>query len=125
MPDVHYLYKLLEIRDSVTNISHMNVPIFRDHVRYVASKPYTVWDMVYWEDKPVGSVYLTKANEIGRFINPDWQRQGLGKSVIKLVIEKYPRDRYLANINQDNKRSQKFFEGLGFKKIQHTYKLEV
>ena len=36
-----------------------------------------------------------------------------------------PRNRYLANVNQNNKNSIQFFKKNKFKQIQNTYELEI
>ncbi|GBL40910.1 hypothetical protein EMGBD3_02780 [Nitrosarchaeum sp.] len=66
--DFRFLYELLSERDSVANISHKKMPIYDEHVRFVTSKPYLRWYIVYYNGKKSGSVYLTKQNEIGIFV---------------------------------------------------------
>ncbi len=40
--DHKFLYELLENRDSRANISHKKMPTYRQHVKFVKSKPYLV-----------------------------------------------------------------------------------
>ena len=40
---------------------------------------------------------------------------------IEMLMEKHPRERFLANINPANERSIEFFRSLGFVHIQNTY----
>lgn len=122
--DCLFLYELLKERDSRANISHKKMPNFAQHVKFVLSKPYTKWYVIVECKKNVGSVYLTKDNEIGIFLKKDLQGKGIGMNVLKLLMEKNPRARYLANINPKNKKSIQFFKNNGFKLIQHTYELE-
>ena len=66
--DHTFLYELLKSRDPKTNISHKSMPSFKEHVKFVKSKPYNSWYIVIFEKSKLGSVYLSKQNEIGIFI---------------------------------------------------------
>ena len=122
--DCLFLYELLKERDSRANISHKKMPNFAQHVKFVLSKPYAKWYVIVECEKNAGSIYLTKDNEIGIFLKKDVQCKGIGFNALKLLMEKNPRDRYLANVNPKNKKSIQFFKNNGFKLIQHTYELE-
>lgn len=74
--------------------------------------------------KKIGSIYLTKMNEIGIFIKKDFQKSGIGQTTLDLLMKKNPRKRFLANVNPKNKKSISFFKRNGFKLIQYTYELE-
>ena len=121
--DFMFLYELLTERDSVANISHRKMPTYKDHVKFVLSKPYSKWYVIQYNNQKVGSIYLTKQNEIGIFIINEMIGKGIGGKVLKLLMEKNPKSRYLANINPKNKESIRFFKKFGFKIIQHTYEL--
>ena len=43
---------------------------------------------------------------------------------LEKFMKENPRRRYLANVNPNNIKSQKFFQNNNFKLIQHTYELE-
>ncbi len=120
-----FLYDLLKERDSRANISHKKMPSFEQHVKFVMSKPYSKWYMIEEFKNNVGSIYLTKNNEIGIFIKKDLHGKGIASKAIKLLIEKHPRSRYLANVNPKNKKSIQFFKNNGFNLIQHTFELEL
>ncbi|RZD45223.1 MAG: N-acetyltransferase, partial [Thaumarchaeota archaeon] len=75
-------------------------------------------------DIDVGSIYLTKNNEIGIFLIKKNQSKGIGVNALKLLMKKNLKVRYLANVNPKNKKSIEFFKKNGFKLIQHTYELE-
>lgn len=122
--DCSFLYNLLKERDPRANISHKKMPTFEQHVKFVLSKPYSKWYVIVKSGKSVGSVYLTKNNEIGIFIKKDLQDKGIGHTALNLLIKKNPRDRYLANVSPKNKKSIRFFKNNGFRLIQHTYALE-
>jgi len=119
--DYPFLYELLAERDPSANISHRKMPTYQKHVEFVMSKPYSKWYVIYCNKEKAGSIYLSKQNEIGIFVKKGKQGKGMGTQVLKLLIKKNPRWRYLANINPKNTRSIKFFKKHGFKLIQHTY----
>jgi len=121
--DHKFLYELLGERKPIENISHKKMPIYREHVKFVNSKPYSRWYVVHYRNQKVGTIYLTKRNEIGIHIKKGYQRHGLGKYAMNLLIKKNPNKRYLANINPKNKKSIKFFTKQGFKLIQYTYEM--
>ncbi|MCV0366645.1 GNAT family N-acetyltransferase [Nitrosopumilus sp.] len=122
--DCEFLYDLLKERDPRANISHKKMPSFTQHVKFVMSKPYSKWYIIEAFQNPVGSVYLTKDNEIGIFVKKDFHSKGIASAAINLLMEKHPRSRYLANINPKNKKSIQFFKNQKFNLIQHTYELE-
>jgi len=121
--DGQFLYELLLEREPSVNISHKKIPTFQQHLKFINSKPYSRWYIIKKNDQKIGSIYLTKQNEIGIFIKKEFQKEGLGMKSMKLLIMKNPRSSYLANINPKNLKSAKFFKKFGFKLIQHTYEL--
>ncbi len=119
--DFIFLYDLLSERESIVNISHKKMPTYNEHIKFVMSKPYSQWYVVYYNGKKSGSVYLSKQNEIGIFVKKIFQGKGIGAQILESVIEKNGSGRYLANISPRNKISIKFFKNNGFSSIQHTY----
>ena len=122
--DSNFLYELLKERDSRANISHKKMPSIKQHEKFIQSKPYSKWYIIQNSNKDVGSIYLSKNDEVGIFLIKKNQSEGIGFNALKLLMEKNPKIRYLANINPKNKKSIKFFKKNGFKLIQHTYELE-
>jgi len=122
--DSNFLYELLKQRDPKANISHKKMPSFKQHENFIRSKPYSKWYIIQNSKNDVGSIYLSKNNEIGIFLIKKNQNKGIGVNALKLLIEKNPKVRYLANVNPKNKKSIDFFKKNGFKLIQHTYELE-
>lgn len=122
--DCPFLYDLLKQRDPSVNISHKKMPTYAEHVKFVMSKPYSNWYIIQYDDQSIGSIYLSKQSEIGIFLLNDAQGKGIGQQVLKLMLKKHPRSRYLANINPMNKNSIEFFTKNGFKLIQYTYELD-
>jgi RimJ/RimL family protein N-acetyltransferase len=121
--DVQFLYNLLDERKPVTYISHKKMPTYEEHVNFVKSSPYSKWYIIEVDGERAGSIYLTKQNEIGIFLNEGLQEKGIGSNALNVLIGKNPDLRYLANINPENKKSIKFFKKLGFTLIQYTYEL--
>ena len=117
--DLKFLYQHLKERDPITRISHKKMPTFSEHEKFVMSNPYSKWYIIIKKNKKIGSVYLTKMNEIGLFLKKEFQNSGLGQRSLELVMELNPRTRYLANVSPKNERSTKFFKKNGFKLIQH------
>ena len=122
--DALFLYDLLKERESTVNISHKKMPTYAQHIKFIESKPYSKWYIIKFGNKKIGSVYLSKQNEIGIFIIKDMHSKKLGTSILKALIEKNHRKRYLANINPKNKKSIGFFKKNGFKLLQYTFELK-
>jgi len=115
------LYRLLEERTPEVNISHRKVPSWGDHLEFLGSRPYAAWYVIEADGEPVGAIYLSRMDEIGVFILRAHRCRGYGKRAILQLLERHPRDRYLANINPTNSGSIAFFHSLGFRHIQNTY----
>ncbi len=122
--DNEFLFDLLKNRNQNVNISHKKMPSFKEHIKFVNSKPYSKWYIIKQNNEKVGSIYLSKQNEIGLFLKNNVQGQNIGTKALKLLIMKNPKKRILANINPKNKKSIKFFEKNDFKLIQYTFELE-
>jgi len=123
--DYRFLYDLLKERNSKINISHKRMPTWEEHVKFVKSKPYSKWYIIYNKDEKIGSILLTSENEVGIFIKNDVQHKGIGSVALQLLIKKNPHLRYLANINPKNKESIEFFKKNNFKLIQYTYEKQT
>ena len=122
--DLRFLYNHLKDRDPIAYISHKSMPSYREHVEFVLSKPYSYWYIIKINQKKIGSIYLSKNNEIGIFLRKEFQEFGIGGFVLEMLLKKHPRKRFLANISPKNKNSMKFFKNHGFKLIKYTYELE-
>lgn len=100
------------------------MPSYGRHQDFIASNPYSAWYVIWNYSGPIGSIYLTKNDEVGIFLSKTWQHMGIGKEALGLLRQMNPRKHYLANIAPKNESSQAFFKGQGFKLIQNTYELE-
>ncbi len=99
------------------------MPTSKEHTNFVLSKPYSKWYIIYYGKNKVGSIYLSKENEVGIFIKKAFFMKEIGTNVLRLLMELNPKERFLANINPKNKKSIEFFKKNGFKLLQHTYEL--
>ena len=122
--DCIFLYELLKERNSKVNISHKKMPTYAQHVKFVMSKPYSKWYVIQQNKQNIGSIYLSKQNEVGIFLIKNMHRKKIGQMALKMMMEKHPRKRFLANINPKNKKSIEFFIKNGYKLIQYTYEFE-
>ena len=121
--DHRFLYDMLKNRNPIVNISHKNMPSYKKHVEFIESKPYSKWYIIFYKNNKAGSIYLSKNNEIGIFLKNGFENKGIGQNALNILKQKNPRDRYLANVNPKNKKSEEFFKKNNFKLIQHTFEL--
>ena len=121
--DCLFLYELLTARKPNVNISHKKLPTYVKHVKFVMSKPYSKWYIIYRATEKIGSVYITKQDEIGIHFKEKNITNKIRSKVLKMIIKKNPRDRYLININSSNTKMKKFLKNEGFELIQHTYEI--
>ena len=121
--DGEFLFELLKERDPRANISHKKMPSYDEHIKFIKSKPYTRWYIILKSKERVGSIYLSKNDEIGIFLSKEYQKKNIGNTGLVELIRKNPRKRYLANVNPKNKKSSTFFNKNNFKLIQHTYEM--
>jgi hypothetical protein len=121
--DSSFLYELLSERKSYENISHKKNPTYVKHVKFVMSKPYSKWYIIYHATEKIGSIYLTKQDEIGIHFQEQNITNKIRSKVLKMIIKKNPRNRYLININPSNTRMKNFLKNEGFELMQHTYEI--
>ena len=86
--DGQFLYKLLLERESVVNISHKKIPTFQQHLNFINSKPYSKWYIIKKNDQKIGSIYLSKQDEIGIFVKKEFQKEKLGIESMELLMIK-------------------------------------
>ena len=119
-----FLYELLKNKDPNANISHKKMPSYDEHVEFVMSKPYTNWYIIEYDKKNVGSIYLSKQDEIGISINTDYEYDQIVKSALKLLMKLNQRKRYLANVSPKDKNSQEFLLKNGFTGLEYVYEMK-
>jgi hypothetical protein len=121
--DCSFLYELLSERKSYVNISHKKTPTYAKHVKFVMSKPYSKWYVIYHTTEKIGSVYLTKQDEIGIHFKEQNMNNKIRSKILNMIIKKNPRNRYMININPRNTSLRNFLKNEGFELIQHTYEI--
>ena len=119
--DTLFLYDLLKNKDPNANISHKKMPSYDEHVEFVMSKPYTNWYIIECDKKNVGTIYLSKQDEIGISINNDYEYDQIVKTALKLLMKLNPRKRYLARVSPNDVRSQEFLLKNGFTGLENIY----
>ena len=122
--DALFLYDLLKNKDPNANISHKKMPSYDEHVEFVMSKPYTNWYVIEYDKKNVGSIYLSKQDEIGISINNDYEYDQIVKSALKLLMKLNQRKRYLANVGPKDVKSQEFLLKNGFTSLEYVYEIK-
>ena len=122
--DALFLYELLKNKDPNANISHKKMPSYDEHVEFVISKPYTNWYIIEYDKKNVGSIYLSKQDEIGISINNDYEYDQIVKPALKLLMKLNQRKRYLANTSPKDVRSQEFLLKNGFTGLEYVYEMK-
>ena len=123
--DIDFLYEILSERSSIENISHKEMPSYRKHVKFVLSKPYKKWYIIYYKKQKFGSIYLTNLNEIGIHFKKNQIPDSLIIKCIELFISKNREKRFLINISPKNKKLIKIIKKNKFKLIQYTYELQL
>jgi RimJ/RimL family protein N-acetyltransferase len=114
------LYDLLCEREPRQNIRHTGMPSFEEHCAFLRSKPYQGWYLIDDCGGSIGSVYLSKRDEIGIFIFNGHQGKGWGARAIAELKRLHPRPRFLANIAIPNAESLAFFTKQGFHLLSIT-----
>ena len=122
--DALFLYELLKNKDPNANISHKKMPSYDEHVEFVMSKPYTNWYIIEYDKKNIGSIYLSKQDEIGISINKDYEYDQIVKSALELLMKLNQRKRYLANTSSKDVRSQEFLLKNGFTSLEYVYEMK-
>ena len=119
--DIKFLFDLLKERDLRVNISHKKMPTYNEHTKFIKSKPYSKWYIILKSKQKIGSIYLSKNDEIGIFLSKKFQGKNVGNFALNELMKKNPRKRFLANVSPKNKKSMEFFKKNGFKLIQYTF----
>ena len=123
--DAKFLFDLLKQRQGIVNISHKSLPTWEEHVEYIKNNTYQSWEIIWVDNARIGDIYLTDRDEIGIFLDKEFQSNGYGSIAINEFMKKNGKKRYLANINPTNYKSIQFFGKHGFIHIQNTYHKKI
>ena len=121
--DYRFLYDLLKNREPIENISHKKMPTYKQHTLFINSKPYSRWYIILYQKEKIGTIYLSKLDEIGVHLVEQFMGKKLYKEIVSKLMEKNPRKRYLVNVGIKNKKLSKLIESYGFNKIQTTFEI--
>lgn len=119
--DLSFLYNFLAEREHFVNISHRKMPTKYQHQKFVLSKPYKKWYIIYFDGNKAGSIYLSKNDEIGISIKKVYNNTKVKQTALDQLMAKNPRPRYYANVNPKNSKAIKFFKNNHFKLLQYTF----
>ena len=123
--DLEFLYELLAERKPKTFISHKKIPTWEEHVKFVKSKPYSKWYIIYKKTEKIGSIYLSKQHEIGIHILKKYEKESTQIESIKQLMSLNSKSKFRVNVSPKNKKYITLFKKLGFEMIQHTYELDL
>ena len=121
--DYRFLYNLLKQRKTFVNISHKQMPRYKEHVEFISSKPYSHWNIILLDSKKIGSIYLSRQNEIGISLSRNYDESQYMQSALEILYKKYPRKRYVVNTNPRNSKLIRFIQKNNFKLVQYSYEL--
>ena len=125
------LYDLFCKRCEDFNISSNRQIDFTEHGLFVENHPYRVWFLIKFQNKYIGSVYLTTDNSVGVFLEKN-QSFRLPE-LINIILSKFkplpaiPSIRqayFVINISPENDKYEKILRELCFPMIQKTFRLE-
>lgn len=117
---VQFLYDLLADRPAIANISHVAMPSFDDHNRFVLGCPYRVWYLIC--EPPahfLGAIYATDRWEIGVQTMQNAVR-GAGSWALQHFMDLHGPRKYYTNYNPTNEAGLKFWTKNGFKPLQNS-----
>lgn len=119
--DSNFLYELLKSRNPIENISHKEMPTHKQHLNFIKSKPYKNWYIILYKKIPIGSLYLSKINEIGIHMLPKYDKTLFYTETINFIIKNNPDSRLLVNVGNMNKKMISYYKKIGFQLIQYTF----
>ena len=61
---IDLLFTLLKQRKISNNISHSNIPSYKEHKKFIFSNPYRYWFIIKDKNECKGTVFITINNEI-------------------------------------------------------------
>ena len=118
--DLKFLFNHLKERDPRENISHKKMPTYDEHVKFVLSKPYSKWYIIFEKNKKIGSVYLTKADEIGLHLKKEYFKESMLKEILECLMKNEQNKRFVFNVSPRNKKFMKFLQKNGYVISQQT-----
>ena len=137
---VDLLYELLKARPAKANVSHKKMPTREQHEKFVRNHPYHDWCLIEiggsaWDpisETIIGSTFISapaKPSVVGDELHVElfqgYNGYAYGEHALKLMMQKHPRARLIANVAPTNYASMALFAKLGFTECQRTFELIV
>lgn len=122
------LFNILKKREEMHVISHNRQRNFEAHREFVLSHPYRYWFLVEYREKFIGTIYITKDNVIGSFIEP--KHVIFLDQILAYVIELFEplpgipsvrNPEFTINLAPQNTSYARVVERLGGRLIQKSY----
>ena len=98
--------------------------ILKNIKNFCKSSPYQFWYIIYDNKIKMGTAYLSKLDEIAIHFLPNFKKEINYTKILKILIKKHPKSRYLVNISNKNKKLMKTYMKNKFKLIQYTFELQ-
>ncbi|MDH3254334.1 MAG: GNAT family N-acetyltransferase [Acidobacteriota bacterium] len=100
----------------------MSMQFRAQHEHYRRSFPRAQFDIILWQDRPVGRLYVDRTSEEHRLIDitllPDSRGRGLGSAVIEALLEEAARARKSVRLRvEPHNPAARLYQRLGFRTI--------
>ena len=127
---VSALFQILKKRKKFDNISHKTLPTYKQHKMFVDSFPYRYWFLVVVSEEYIGTVFVSKNNEIS--IKLLKHNNIIYKEILNLIITNIkplkgiPSKRnsnFIINVSNRNIKVKEVLKKIKAEKIQETYEI--
>ena len=141
---VRFLYRLLRSRPAYARVSDKGKTTKSAHAAFVRAHPYFDWCLIevgktgsWWDLRKrwprfAGATFISmpaKPSVVGDELHVEllskYQGQGLASEALLCMMERHPRERYVANVAVGNTPSHELFTKLGFTLKQFVYVREA
>lgn len=113
--DYHFVYELVDrFLKTGLSVTFLKLPDYEEFVKTYFVNDYKRYIITSENNDKLGFVVITKSDEIGYFLSPEYEGKGIALDAVKQLMELNPRKRYFATIHNKNKRSINLIKKLGF-----------
>ena len=113
--DYRFVYELVDrFLKTDLSVTFLKLPDYEEFVKTYFVNDYKRYIVTNDNSVRLGFVVITKDDEIGYFLSPEYEGKGIALDAVKQLIELNPRERYFATIHNKNKRSINLITKLGF-----------
>ena len=126
-----FLYGQLKMRSH--NISHVSLPSYESHKKFVYNHPYRAWFIIREKDIVLGNVYVQYDNSIGLNCSDEIMETQI-KAILESValniqpLDSIPSvrgDNFFLNVAASNLNLQNKLKNLGLKESQRSFVFET